>query len=212
MKLFAAIVLLASAVAAQEIGAEGGDLVAAGPAAVNDENVNKGTQTSNSLIDASTSGNNKLSGLTGNSFQESKSNSASSDNNIINPTSNGVSGNRGNTANGANNRLTGNRRRDVIINHNSNNRDSSNHNSHNRIIEGDRFRGHHPHGAHHRRDAPDYRGGAHEGHPRTEQSVGRGGVEQSVHSGRANVEQSIHDGAIVQHVVRRRSVPGASYF
>ncbi|KAJ1731454.1 hypothetical protein LPJ61_002523 [Coemansia biformis] len=118
MKLAAALLFLASIVAAQEIGSDGGDTVAAGPAAVNHQNVNSGTETSNSFVDGSSKGGNTFSSLSHNSFVDSASNLGLSDNNMINAASTSTSGNSGTTANGQGNQMGGRRvRRDVVINH-----------------------------------------------------------------------------------------------
>ncbi|KAJ2780606.1 hypothetical protein H4R18_003362 [Coemansia javaensis] len=105
MKIFTAILLFASAVAAQEIAGSGGEVIADGPAAVSDTNINSGTQSTNSLFDNSSKGGNTLDHLNNNSFKESTSNTGVSNNNIVNPSSSGVSGNTGNTANGHGNKV-----------------------------------------------------------------------------------------------------------
>ncbi|KAJ2715220.1 hypothetical protein H4R19_001320 [Coemansia spiralis] len=118
MKLSAVLLILASVVAAQSIDSQGGETVSGGPAAVNHQNSNSGSQTSNSLVDMANKGSNKLSDLKNNSFSSSSSNNASSDNNMINGSTTSTSGNTGTTANGEGNKM-GDRRakRDVVINH-----------------------------------------------------------------------------------------------
>ncbi|KAJ2500618.1 hypothetical protein GGH96_002563 [Coemansia sp. RSA 1972] len=105
MKFFATIALAATAVVAQQIGSSGGPSVSDGEAAVSNPNINNGLQLQNSLADSSDKGGNFFHGLEGNTFTDALSNTGISDNNMINPSTNSVSGNSGATTNGHANQI-----------------------------------------------------------------------------------------------------------
>ncbi|KAJ2785131.1 hypothetical protein H4R18_000719 [Coemansia javaensis] len=134
MKFLAALVAAAATVVvAQEVGSSGGPVIAEGPSAVSNANINNGEQFQNSVVSAGDKGGNVFHGLEGNTFTDSISNVGLSDNNIVNPGSTSVSGNSGPTANGASNFIGdffggaehGGRapygKRDAVFNNNNNN-------------------------------------------------------------------------------------------
>ncbi|KAJ2889967.1 hypothetical protein GGI21_006357 [Coemansia aciculifera] len=105
MQIFATLVVAATAVLAQQIGSEQGASVSSGETALSHPNVNNGWQSQNSLISSGSDGGNVFSGLQGNKFSTSLSNSAISDSNFINPSQSSTSGNSGSTANGEHNHI-----------------------------------------------------------------------------------------------------------
>ncbi|KAJ1847266.1 hypothetical protein LPJ73_004297 [Coemansia sp. RSA 2703] len=105
MKFFAAILVAATAVVAQQIGSEEGPSVSSGPTAVSNPNVNNGWQAQNSLFDSGHKGGNVFQDLVGNTFSDSVSNTATNDNNFVNPSQTKVSGNTGATTNGEGNHI-----------------------------------------------------------------------------------------------------------
>ncbi|KAI9499830.1 hypothetical protein GGI25_005572 [Coemansia spiralis] len=105
MKFFAALVVAATAVLAQQQEGNQGPNISEGPSAVSNPNVNNGFQAQGSFLDSSSSGGNKISGEVGGSFNHEASNSAILDSNFINPSQSSVSGNKGNTANGEGNHI-----------------------------------------------------------------------------------------------------------
>ncbi|KAJ2723484.1 hypothetical protein GGI07_002608 [Coemansia sp. Benny D115] len=105
MKFFTAIIVAATAVVAQQIGSEEGPSVASGPSAVSNPNVNNGWQAQNSLFNSGSDGGNVFEHLTGNTFNKAVSNSATNDNNFVNPSQVHVSGNTGPTTNGEGNHI-----------------------------------------------------------------------------------------------------------
>ncbi|KAJ2269986.1 hypothetical protein EV176_004432 [Coemansia sp. RSA 451] len=105
MKFFATIALAATAAVAQQIGSNGGPSVSDGEAAVSHPNINNGLQLQNSLADSSDKGGNFFHNLQGNTFTDALSNTGISDNNMVNPSNNHVSGNSGATTNGEGNQI-----------------------------------------------------------------------------------------------------------
>ncbi|KAJ1802775.1 hypothetical protein LPJ56_006078 [Coemansia sp. RSA 2599] len=105
MKFFTAILVAATTVIAQQVGSEDGPSVSSGPAAVSNPNVNNGWQAQNSLFNTGSDGGNIFENLSGNSFSKSIGNSATNDNNFINPSQTRVSGNTGLTTNGEGNHI-----------------------------------------------------------------------------------------------------------
>ncbi|KAJ1745678.1 hypothetical protein LPJ58_006032 [Coemansia sp. RSA 1591] len=105
MKFFATIALAATAAVAQQIGSNGGPSVSDGEAAVSHPNINNGLQLQNSLADSSDKGGNFFHNLEGNTFTDALSNTGISDNNMVNPSNNHVSGNSGATTNGEGNQI-----------------------------------------------------------------------------------------------------------
>ncbi|KAJ1746005.1 hypothetical protein LPJ58_005867, partial [Coemansia sp. RSA 1591] len=102
---FATIALAATAAVAQQIGSNGGPSVSDGEAAVSHPNINNGLQLQNSLADSSDKGGNFFHNLQGNTFTDALSNTGISDNNMVNPSNNHVSGNSGATTNGEGNQI-----------------------------------------------------------------------------------------------------------
>ncbi|KAJ2119698.1 hypothetical protein IW147_005662 [Coemansia sp. RSA 720] len=105
MKFFTTIALAATAVVAQQVGSSGGPSVSDGENAVSHPNINNGLQLQNSLADSSDKGGNVFHNLEGNTFTNALSNTGISDNNMINPSTDSVSGNSGPTTNGAGNMI-----------------------------------------------------------------------------------------------------------
>ncbi|KAJ1662576.1 hypothetical protein IW140_005284 [Coemansia sp. RSA 1813] len=105
MKFFAALVVAATAVLAQQQEGNQGPNLSEGPSAVSNPNVNNGFQAQGSFFDGSQSGGNQISGQVGSSFNHQASNSAILDSNFINPSKSSVSGNVGDTANGEGNSI-----------------------------------------------------------------------------------------------------------
>ncbi|KAJ2831209.1 hypothetical protein J3B01_005440 [Coemansia erecta] len=105
MKFFATIALAATVAVAQQIGSSGGPSVSDGEAAVSHPNINNGLQLQNSLADSSDKGGNFFHNLQGNTFTDALSNTGISDNNMVNPSNNHVSGNSGATTNGEGNQI-----------------------------------------------------------------------------------------------------------
>ncbi|KAJ2699442.1 hypothetical protein FB645_005323 [Coemansia sp. IMI 203386] len=105
MKFFAAVLVAATTVIAQQIGSEEGPAVSSGPAAVSNPNVNNGWQAQNSLFNSGSDGGNIFENLAGNSFSKSIGNTATNDNNFINPSQTRVAGNTGSTTNGEGNHI-----------------------------------------------------------------------------------------------------------
>ncbi|KAJ2146231.1 hypothetical protein IW136_000666 [Coemansia sp. RSA 678] len=105
MKFFATIALAATVAVAQQIGSSGGPSVSDGEAAVSHPNINNGLQLQNSLADSSDKGGNFFHGLEGNTFTDALSNTGISDNNMVNPSNDHVSGNSGPTTNGHGNQI-----------------------------------------------------------------------------------------------------------
>ncbi|KAJ1896567.1 hypothetical protein LPJ81_004713 [Coemansia sp. IMI 209127] len=122
MKFFAALLVAATAVLAQQQEGNQGPNLSEGPSAVSNPNVNNGNQFQGSFVDSSESGGNQISGEVGNSFNHQASNSAIMDSNFINPSKSSVSGNVGDTANGEGNSIGdffgagGFIRRDAVLN------------------------------------------------------------------------------------------------
>ncbi|KAJ2858149.1 hypothetical protein J3B02_000489 [Coemansia erecta] len=105
MQIFATLLIAASAVLAQQIGSNSDGKASTGPSAVSHPNENNGWQAQNSLFNNANTGGNVFSGLHGNTFDSSVSNTAFNDNNAVNPSQAQVSGNSGDTANGVNNHI-----------------------------------------------------------------------------------------------------------
>ncbi|KAJ2590299.1 hypothetical protein H4R99_007153, partial [Coemansia sp. RSA 1722] len=105
MQIFATLLIAASAVVAQQVGSSSDGKASTGPNAVTNPNVNNGWQAQNTLFNSANTGGNVFSGLQGNSFDHSVSNTAFNDNNAVNPSQAQVAGNSGDTANGANNHI-----------------------------------------------------------------------------------------------------------
>ncbi|KAJ1877120.1 hypothetical protein H4R99_007152 [Coemansia sp. RSA 1722] len=105
MQIFATLLIAATAVIAQQVGSDSGPAVSNGESAVSNPNVNNGWQSQNSLFNTGESGGNVFSGLKDNKFSTSISNSATNDNNFVNPSQTQVQGNTGSTANGEANHI-----------------------------------------------------------------------------------------------------------
>ncbi|KAJ1646868.1 hypothetical protein J3B02_000490 [Coemansia erecta] len=105
MQIFATLLIAATAVIAQQVGSDSGPAVSNGESAVSNPNVNNGWQSQNSLFNSGESGGNVFSGLKDNKFSTSISNSATNDNNFVNPSQSQVSGNTGSTTNGEGNHI-----------------------------------------------------------------------------------------------------------
>ncbi|KAJ1989893.1 hypothetical protein GGI25_000001 [Coemansia spiralis] len=105
MKLFATLILAATAVLAQVQEGNQGPNLSEGPAAVSNPNINNGEQLQGSFADSSSSGQNVIDGRVGNSFNHKAANEAILDSNFVNPSKSSISGNVGDTANGADNMI-----------------------------------------------------------------------------------------------------------
>ncbi|KAJ2783961.1 hypothetical protein GGI15_002417 [Coemansia interrupta] len=105
MQIFATLLIAASAVLAQQVGSSEGPAVSNGETAVSNPNVNNGWQAQNSLFSSGETGGNVFSGLKDNKFSSSVSNTATNDNNFVNPSQSLVSGNTGSTTNGEHNQI-----------------------------------------------------------------------------------------------------------
>ncbi|PIA14137.1 hypothetical protein COEREDRAFT_82963 [Coemansia reversa NRRL 1564] len=105
MKIFATLAIAASVAIAQQVGSDQAGTFADGPSAVSHPNVNNGQQAQNSLLTGGSKGGNVFSGLNGNTFADSASNVGISDNNMVNPSQNVVSGNTGPSTNGEGNQI-----------------------------------------------------------------------------------------------------------
>ncbi|KAJ2612938.1 hypothetical protein H4S08_002473 [Coemansia sp. RSA 1365] len=105
MKFFATLAIVASVAVAQQVGSDQGGTFASNPSAVSHPNINNAEQAQNSLITGGSKGGNVFSGLKDNTFIDSASNVGISDNNMINPSQNVVSGNTGPSTNGEGNQI-----------------------------------------------------------------------------------------------------------
>ncbi|KAJ2723483.1 hypothetical protein GGI07_002607 [Coemansia sp. Benny D115] len=105
MQIYATLLVAASVVLGQQIGSDGGPAVSNGENAISNPNVNNGWQSQNSLFNTGDSGSNVFSGLKDNTFNSAVSNSATNDNNFVNPSQSHVTGNNGATTNGEANHI-----------------------------------------------------------------------------------------------------------
>ncbi|KAJ2723482.1 hypothetical protein GGI07_002606 [Coemansia sp. Benny D115] len=105
MKIFATLILAASAAVAQQVGSSADSRTSTGSSAVSHPNENNGWQAQNTLFNTGNSGGNVFSNLHGNTFNSGVSNTAVTGNNFVNPSQSDVSGNTGPTANGRDNHI-----------------------------------------------------------------------------------------------------------
>ncbi|KAJ1901655.1 hypothetical protein LPJ66_000623 [Kickxella alabastrina] len=103
MQIIATLLVAASAVLAQQVGSTSGPIVSSGPAAISSPNLNYGSQIQNSIENSGVSGGNTYSGISNSAFNTAFSNSASVNNNNINPTQHSIAGNTGSTVSGQGN-------------------------------------------------------------------------------------------------------------
>ncbi|KAI7825045.1 hypothetical protein BX661DRAFT_185174 [Kickxella alabastrina] len=103
MQIIATLLVAASAVLAQQVGSTSGPIVSSGSTAISSPNVNNGNQVQNSIENSGVSGGNTYSGISNSAFNTAFSNSASVNNNNINPTQHSIAGNTGSTVSGQGN-------------------------------------------------------------------------------------------------------------